>query len=124
MTDNTPSAYVPVHRALEIPVVYATRENTAEYGEFIGTDVPKAGLSIPFYKGAVEGHGEVVPGALVDHDPRARRQDKRPHGVQLGQLGLYVGLAEHHTQGRVAEAHEELGHAQVALKPGDLAGAG
>lgn len=40
-----------------VPVVKATRENTAAYGQFIGTDVPAAGLAIPFYKGAVEeGH--------------------------------------------------------------------
>lgn len=38
----------------EIPVVHATRENTADYGVFIGTDVPNAGLTIPFYKGTVE----------------------------------------------------------------------
>jgi ureidoglycolate lyase len=38
----------------QIPVVQATRENVADYGLFIGTDVPNAGLSIPFYKGAVE----------------------------------------------------------------------
>lgn len=38
-------------------MVQATRENTAPYGVFIGTDVPNAGLSIPFYKGSVtEGH--------------------------------------------------------------------
>ena len=41
-------------RVVEVPVVHATRENTAEYGVFIGTDVPAAGLAIPFYKGAVE----------------------------------------------------------------------
>jgi ureidoglycolate lyase len=42
---------------IEVPVVQATRENIAEYGIFIGTDVPNAGLAIPFYKGAVEeGH--------------------------------------------------------------------
>jgi len=44
-------------RIVEIPVVKATRENVAEYGLFIGTDVPNAGLTIPFYKGSVEeGH--------------------------------------------------------------------
>ena len=41
----------------EVPVVRATRENTVEYGLFIGPDVPDAGLTIPFYKGTVEeGH--------------------------------------------------------------------
>jgi ureidoglycolate lyase len=42
---------------IEVPVIQATRENIAEYGVFIGTDVPNAGLPIPFYRGAVEeGH--------------------------------------------------------------------
>lgn len=42
---------------VEVPVVAATRENTEGFGIFIGTDVPEAGLAIPFYKGAVEeGH--------------------------------------------------------------------
>jgi ureidoglycolate lyase len=35
-------------------VLRATRENIEPYGTIIGTEVPKAGLSIPFYKGAVE----------------------------------------------------------------------
>jgi ureidoglycolate lyase len=44
-------------KELVVPKVAATRENTAAYGVFIGTDVPASGLSIPFYKGAVEeGH--------------------------------------------------------------------
>jgi len=38
----------------EIPIVQATRETIADYGLFIGLDVPNAGLAIPFYKGAVE----------------------------------------------------------------------
>lgn len=42
---------------VDIPVVPATRESVAAYGEFIGTDVPAAGLGIPFYRGSVEeGH--------------------------------------------------------------------
>src|SRR4051812_11590175 len=42
---------------LPVPVLDATRENLADYGLFIGLDVPNAGLAIPFYKGSViEGH--------------------------------------------------------------------
>jgi ureidoglycolate lyase len=48
----------PISR--DIPVLDATRENTAAYGLFIGTDVPNAGLSIPFYKGSVE-EGHNIP---------------------------------------------------------------
>jgi ureidoglycolate lyase len=46
-----------VNPIIQVPVLQATRENTAAYGILIGTDVPNAGLTIPFYKGAVEeGH--------------------------------------------------------------------
>ncbi len=42
---------------IDVPIIQATRDNLAEYGVFIGTEVPDAGLTIPFYKGAVEeGH--------------------------------------------------------------------
>jgi ureidoglycolate lyase len=42
---------------VRVPVIDATRENLAPYGLYIGTDVPNAGLAIPFYKGSViEGH--------------------------------------------------------------------
>jgi ureidoglycolate lyase len=46
-----------VSNFVDIPVVQATRDSVAPYGLFIGTDVPAAGLAIPFYQGAVEeGH--------------------------------------------------------------------
>jgi ureidoglycolate lyase len=46
-----------VSSIVDIPVVPATRDSLAPYGQFIGTDVPAAGLGIPFYRGAVEeGH--------------------------------------------------------------------
>jgi ureidoglycolate lyase len=41
-------------KTLPVPVVRATRENVAPYGTMIDTAVPDSGLSIPFYKGAVE----------------------------------------------------------------------
>jgi ureidoglycolate lyase len=41
-------------KTLHVPVLRATRENIAPYGIMIDTEVPEAGLSIPFYKGAVE----------------------------------------------------------------------
>ena len=56
-TAAEPSSTLPV---IEVPVIHATRENVAELGLFIGTDVPNAGLSIPFYKGAVE-EGHNIP---------------------------------------------------------------
>src|ERR1051325_10699267 len=45
---------------VEVPIIQATRENTADYGLFIGTDIPNSGLTIPFYKGAVE-EGHNIP---------------------------------------------------------------
>ncbi len=40
----------------EVPVVAATRDNVAAFGLFIGTDVPNAGLAIPFYEAACDRH--------------------------------------------------------------------
>ncbi|MGO9451978.1 MAG: ureidoglycolate lyase [Candidatus Binataceae bacterium] len=39
---------------IEVPTLDATPENTSEYGLLIGTEVPNAGLTIPYYKGVVE----------------------------------------------------------------------
>ena len=39
---------------VEVPTLDATPENTGDYGLFIGTEVHKSGLSIPYYKGVVE----------------------------------------------------------------------
>lgn len=40
-----------------LPLIPATPENTAEFGLYLGNEVPESGLSIPFYKGSVqEGH--------------------------------------------------------------------
>ena len=65
-------------RVIEVPVVHATRENTAEYGVFIVTDVPEAGLSITFYKGAVE-EGVNLPFVFHDHAViRTARSHPRP----------------------------------------------
>lgn len=52
-------------RILDVPVVHATRDSLAPYGEFIATDVPAAGLAIPFYTGSVE-EGHALPFAYHD----------------------------------------------------------
>jgi len=83
----------------DVPVVPATRDNTAKYGVFIGTDVPVAGLSIPFYQRSVE-EGHNLPfeyhGAAV---VRTARIHPRPgevvwleRHVRLTQL--FVGLGD------------------------------
>lgn len=45
---------------IDIPILQATRDNLSGCGMFIGTDVPLAGLTIPFYKGSVE-EGHNIP---------------------------------------------------------------
>ena len=86
-------------RVIEVPVVHATRENTAEYGVFIGTDVPEAGLSIPFYKGAVE-EGFNLPFVYHEHAViRTARIHPRPGKItwlerHLRMSQLFVGLGD------------------------------
>jgi ureidoglycolate lyase len=84
---------------LVVPKVAATRDNTADYGVFIGTDVPAAGLAIPFYQGAVEeGHNlpfEYHERAVV----RTARIHPRPGAItwlerHARMTQLFVGLGD------------------------------
>ncbi len=86
-------------RVLEIPVIPGTREAVADYGLFIGSDVPEAGLPIPFYKGAVE-EGHNFPfrcnGRAVIRSARIHRRspditwlERHMHMTQL-----FVGLGD------------------------------
>lgn len=88
-----------VRESFEVPVVPATRDNTEKYGVFIGTDVPAAGLGIPFYQGAVEeGHNlsfEYHGAAVV----RTARIHPRPGDVvwlerHERMTQLFVGLGD------------------------------
>ncbi len=84
---------------IEVPIVHATRENTKEYGLFIGTDVPNAGLTIPFYKGSVE-EGYNIPfecngNAVI----RCARISRRPPEVNwlerhMDMTQLFIGLGD------------------------------
>jgi len=84
---------------LEIPVVRATRENTAEYGLFIGPDVPNAGLTIPFYKGSVE-EGHNIPfecaGSAVVRSARISRRHGEVVWLErhLKMTQLFIGLGD------------------------------
>jgi len=84
---------------IEVPVVHATRENTVDYGIFIGTDVPDAGLTIPFYKGAVE-EGFNLPFRYHEHAVvRTARIHPRPGTItwlerHMRMTQLFVGLGD------------------------------
>lgn len=96
---TTPTAPSAAPRVLEVPVVLATRENIAPYGEFIGLDVPNAGLTIPFYKGAVE-EGFNLPFKYHQHAViRTARIHPRPGEItwlerHLRMTQLFVGLGD------------------------------
>ncbi|MBL8632300.1 MAG: ureidoglycolate lyase [Myxococcales bacterium] len=84
---------------IEVPIVHATRENTADFGLFIGTDIPNNGLTIPFYKGSVE-EGHNIPfechGKAVI---RSARISKRSGDIiwlerHVRMTQLFVGLGD------------------------------
>ncbi|NJL89088.1 MAG: ureidoglycolate hydrolase [Coleofasciculaceae cyanobacterium SM2_1_6] len=51
---------------IKIPIIDATHENIAAYGQIFGDDVAKPGLGIPFYK------GRVIEGENVDFSYRGQ----------------------------------------------------
>lgn len=84
---------------IEVPIIIATKDNVADYGLFIGTDVPQAGLTIPFYKGSVEeGHNipfECAGNAVI----RSARIHKRAPEVtwlerHMDMTQLFIGLGD------------------------------
>lgn len=85
----------------KIRVVRATPENIAEYGMFIGTDVPNAGLTIPFYKGTVEEgqnlpfvcHGKAVVRTARIH-PRSGDIKWMERHMRMTQLFIGLGDSE------------------------------
>jgi ureidoglycolate lyase len=84
---------------VQVPVVEATRDNVADYGLFIGTDVPNAGLTIPFYKGAVE-EGHNIPFQCRGNAVlRSARISKRSPDVtwlerHMHMTQLFIGLGD------------------------------
>jgi len=107
---------------VEIPVVQATRENVAEYGLFIGTDVPNSGLTIPFYKGSVEeGHnlpflcnGRAVIRTARIHPrsgdiiwlERHMRMTQLFVGLGDAPMAMVLGKPNHKKGGEVPELHD------------------
>lgn len=86
-------------RDLEVPVVPATAEAVADYGLFIGTEVPQAGLGIPFYKGAVEeGHNFAFRcnGRAVIRSARIHRRSPEVTWLErhMRMTQLFVGLGD------------------------------
>jgi len=86
-------------RIMEAPVVRATKENTVEYGLFIGTDIPNSGLTIPFYKGSVE-EGHNFPfecaGSAVVRSARISRRDGNVVWLErhMKMTQLFIGLGD------------------------------
>ncbi|MCU1350168.1 MAG: Ureidoglycolate lyase [Acidobacteria bacterium] len=84
---------------IEVPIVDASRENVADYGLFIGTDVPDAGLTIPFYKGSVE-EGHNIPFQCTGNAVlRSARIHKRAAEVtwlerHMDMTQLFIGLGD------------------------------
>ena len=84
---------------LEVPVVDATPENTKDYGLFIGTDVPNAGLKIPFYKGSVQ-EGFNLPfvstGNAVIRTARISKRDPEVLWLErhMNMTQLFIGLGD------------------------------
>ena len=88
-----------VSNFVDIPIVQATRDSVAQYGQFIGTDVPAPGLGIPFYKGAVEEghnlpfeyHGKAVIRTARIH-PRSGNVTWIERHMRMTQL--FIGLGD------------------------------
>jgi ureidoglycolate lyase len=81
------------------PIVYANRENIAEYGLIIDTEVPNAGLTIPFYKGAVE-EGFNIPfeyeGKAVIRTARISKRASEISWLErhMGMTQLFFGIGD------------------------------
>jgi ureidoglycolate lyase len=93
----TPTATPSSLETLRLPITPATRENLADYGLFIGTDVPNAGLAIPFYKGSViEGHNLpfVCNGRAVVRTAQIHKRANEVRWLErhLRMTQLFVGL--------------------------------
>jgi ureidoglycolate lyase len=84
---------------VDVPILEATRENVKDYGLFIGTDVPNAGLKIPFYKGSVE-EGHNLPFVCTGNAVmRTARISRRPPEVlwlerHMDMTQLFIGLGD------------------------------
>lgn len=84
---------------IEVPIIQATRENTKDYGILIDTTVPNGGLSIPFYKGAVE-EGYNLPfeyeGKAVIRTARISKRDSEVKWLEQhwGMTQLFIGLGD------------------------------
>lgn len=86
-------------REIDVPIVPGTAEAVADYGLFIGTEVPMAGLTIPFYKGAVE-EGHNFPfrcrGRAVIRSARIHRRSPEITWLErhMHMTQLFVGLGD------------------------------
>jgi len=84
---------------VEVPILDASRENVADYGLFVGTEVPNSGLTIPFYRGAVE-EGHNLPfectGNTVIRTARISRRNPEVLWLErhMNMTQLFIGLGD------------------------------
>ena len=84
---------------IDLPLVHASAQNVTDFGLFVGTDVPNAGLTIPFYKGSVE-EGHNIPfechGRAVIRTARISRRAPEVTWLErhLRMTQLFVGLGD------------------------------
>lgn len=93
---RNPVPNVPV---VAVPVVDATPENVKDYGLFIGSEVPNAGLSVPFYRGSViEGHNLdfAYTGRAVIRTAQIHKRSNEVTWLErhLNMTQLFVGLGD------------------------------
>jgi ureidoglycolate lyase len=86
-------------REIDVPVVPAAAEAIADYGLYIGTEVPQAGLAIPFYRGAVEeGHNFSFRcnGRAVIRSARIHRRSPEVTWLErhMNMTQLFIGLGD------------------------------
>lgn len=98
-----------------VPLTPATRENVAEYGLYIGPEVPNSGLTIPFYKGEVQegynfdfeytGKAVIRSARIMQRNPQLKWLERHMNMTQLfvplGTAGYIMVLAPpNHQEGK------------------------
>lgn len=114
-TETTPARTEENLPIFKVPLTPATPENIADYGLYLGPEVPNTGLTIPFYKGEVlEGHNfnfeytgrAVIRSAkILQRNPQMKWLERHMNMSQLfvplGTKGYIMVLAPpNHSEGK------------------------